>query len=437
MSQKDLATLSHDWHVWARDSQLAPVTTPAGKPWRTWLFLGGRGAGKTRAGAEWVRAEALPSRVAASRPLSRDQPQGSRHAQQKRIALIGPSLQHVRSVMIEGVSGLLAIHPERERPTYEASKNQLVWPNGSIGQMFAADEYETLRGPQFHAAWCDELCRWKKPQAAWDMLQLTLRLGDDPRAVITTTPRFSKLIKAIAQDESTAITHDTTSANAANLSDIFLRDVTRRYKGTALGSQELDGQIVEQFTGGLWRRDWLDQGRVEKAPELVRIVVALDPPVSSHANSDACGIVVAGLGVDGRGYVLADRTIKGREPQVWAKAAIAAYHDFKADRLVAEVNQGGDLVVLVLEQVDKSVPIKKVRASRGKWVRAEPISALYAEGRVSHVGEFLALENQLVAFDGTAGNALTGKSPDRLDALVWALTELMLTKEQMPSVRRL
>jgi phage terminase large subunit-like protein len=339
--------------------------------------------------------------------------------------------------MIEGVSGLLAIHPDHERPQYEASKNQLVWPNGSIGQMFAADEYETLRGPQFHAAWCDELCRWKKPQAAWDMLQMTLRLGDDPRAVITTTPRFSKLIKAIASDESTAITHDTTSANAANLSDIFLRDVTRRYKGTALGSQELDGQIVEQFSGGLWRREWLDQGRVEKAPELIRIVVALDPPVSSHANSDACGIVVAGLGVDGRGYVLADRTIKGREPQVWAKAAISAYHDFKADRLVAEVNQGGDLVVLVLEQVDKTVPIKKVRASRGKWVRAEPISALYAEGRVSHVGEFLALENQLVAFDGTAGNALTGKSPDRLDALVWALTELMLTKEQMPSVRRL
>jgi phage terminase large subunit-like protein len=384
-----------------------------------------------------TRATRSATRVAAVSPQGRRHAQPNGHAQQKRVALVGPSLQHVRSVMIEGVSGLLAIHPERERPTFEASKNQLVWPNGSIGQMFAADEYETLRGPQFHAAWCDELCRWKKPQAAWDMLQLALRLGDDPRAVITTTPRFSKLIKAIASDETTAVTHDTTSANSANLSDTFLRDVTRRYKGTALGSQELDGQIVEQFTGGLWRRDWIDQGRVEKAPDFARIVVALDPPVSSHAQSDACGIIVAALGVDGRGYVLADRTIKGREPQVWARAAIAAYHDFKADRLVAEVNQGGDLVVLVLEQVDKSVPIKKVRASRGKWVRAEPISALYAEGRVSHVGEFLALENQLVAYDGTSASVLTGKSPDRLDALVWALTELMLTKEQSPTVRRL
>ena len=195
----------------------------------------------------------------------------------------------------------------------------------------------------------------------------------------------------------------------------FITEVTRRYSGTALGAQELEGQIVEQFTGGLWRRDWLEQGRVEKAPELARIVVALDPPVTSHANSDACGIVVAGLGVDGRGYVLADRTIKGREPQVWARAAIAAYHDFRADRLVAEVNQGGDLVVLVLAQVDDTVPVKKVRASRGKWVRAEPISALYAEGRISHVGEFLALENQLVAFDGTrlrsAAKAPTASTP--------------------------
>ena len=338
--------------------------------------------------------------------------------------------------MIEGVSGLLAIHPDNERPHYEPSKNQLVWPNGTVAQMYAADESETLRGPQFDAAWCDELCRWKKPQAAWDMLQLALRIGDNPRAVITTTPRASKLLKTLVTDASTAVTHDTTSANAANLSPVFITDITRRYKGTALGLQEIEGQIVEQFTGGLWRRDWLEQGRVDHAPELARIVVALDPPVSSHAQSDACGLIVAGLGVDGRGYVLADRTIKGREPQVWAKAAIAAYHDFHADRLVAEVNQGGDLVALVLEQVDATVPIKKVRASRGKWVRAEPISALYAEGRVSHVGEFPELENQLVAFDGTSAS-LSSKSPDRLDALVWALTELMLTRDARPSVRML
>jgi phage terminase large subunit-like protein len=338
-------------------------------------------------------------------------------------------------VMIEGVSGLLAIHPRRERPIYEPSKNQITWPNGSIGQMFAADEYETLRGPQFHAAWGDELCRWKHPQQAWDMLQLTLRLGQSPRAVITTTPKASKLLKHLVSDDATAVTHDTTSANRANLSNVFLSEVTRRYAGTALGLQELDGQIVEHFGGGLWRRDWLDDKRVAKPPELVRIVVAVDPPVTANASSDACGIVVAGLGVDGRGYILADRTIKGREPQVWARATIAAYKDFEADRIVAEVNQGGDLVVLVLHSVDATAPVKKVRATRGKWARAEPISALYAEGRVSHVGEFVALENQMIAYDGTSQSLLTAKSPDRLDALVWALTELMLTTAAKPTVR--
>ncbi len=259
------------------------------------------------------------------------------------------------------------------------------------------------------------------------MLLLALRIGDTPRAVITTTPKASNLLKKLVKDDTTVITHATTSANAANLSATFLSDVTRRYAGTATGAQELDGQIIEDRSGGLWRRDWLAQGRVAAKPELVRIVVAVDPPVTAHVNSDACGIVVAGLGQDGRGYVLADRTIKGREPQVWARAAIAAWRDFEADRIVAEVNQGGDLVVLVIHQVDPTVAVRKVRAQRGKWLRAEPIAALYAEGRVSHVGEFLALENQMIAFDGTP--ASTGsKSPDRLDALVWALTDLMITK---------
>jgi phage terminase large subunit-like protein len=269
------------------------------------------------------------------------------------------------------------------------------------------------------------------------MLQLALRLGDTPQAVITTTPRASQQLKKLMQDPSTVITHDTTAANAANLSPHFLAEVTRRYGGTALGAQELEGQVIEQFTGGLWRRSWIDDARVAQAPELARIVVAVDPPVTSNATSDACGIVVAGLGVDGRGYVLADRTIKGREPQVWARAAIAASNDFHADRIVAEVNQGGDLVVQVLLSVDPSASVKKVRASRGKWARAEPISALYAEGRVAHVGEFPALENQLVAYDGTAASVLQGKSPDRLDALVWALTELMLTSRSNPLVRSL
>lgn len=414
-----LERLAYDWHIWARDEQLAPLTTANGEPWRTWLFLGGRGAGKTRAGAEWIRAEALglpPS----GRP--------------KRLALVGPTIQHVRAVMIEGISGLLSIHPAHERPHFEPSKNQLVWPNGAIAQMFSADEYETLRGPQFDAAWCDELCRWKHAQKAWDMLQLALRLGDTPRAVVTTTPRASPLLKTLVADASTAVTHATTAANAANLSPAFLSEVTRRYAGTATGAQELEGQIIENQTGGLWRRDWLDQARVKERPELIRIVVAVDPPVSATVNSDACGIVVAGLGVDGRGYVLADRTIKGREPQIWARAAIAAWRDFEADRIVAEVNQGGDLVVLVLQQVDPTVTARKVRAQRSKWLRADPVAALYAEGRVSHVGEFLALENQMVAYDGTSASTDT-KSPDRLDALVWALTDLMITSNTKPTIR--
>jgi phage terminase large subunit-like protein len=421
LTPRELAELTFDWQLWARESQLPPLISNGGGEWRTWLFLGGRGAGKTRAGAEWIRSQA--------RTLH------NRRA--KRLALIGPTIQHIRAVMIEGVSGLLAIHPGHERPTYEPSKNQVVWPNGSIAQMFAADEYETLRGPQFHAAWCDELCRWKHPQQAWDMLQLTLRLGDQPRAVITTTPKASKLLKHLVADDATAVTHDTTSANRANLSAVFLSEVTRRYAGTSLGAQELEGQIVEQFSGGLWRRDWLNETRVVKAPDLVRIVVAVDPPVTANASSDACGIVVAGLGVDGRGYILADRTIKGREPQVWARATIAAYKDFEADRIVAEVNQGGDLVVLVIHSVDPTAPVKKVRATRGKWARAEPISALYAEGRISHVGEFTALENQMIAYDGTSSSLLSAKSPDRLDALVWALTELMLTTSAKPTVRTL
>jgi phage terminase large subunit-like protein len=435
LAPTELAALTHDWHVWARDTQLPPLTTAVGHPWRTWLFLGGRGAGKTRAGAEWIRAAASGGPLRATAAVKRNS-QRTSGPRAKRLALLGPTIQHVRAVMIEGVSGLLAIHPDHERPTFEPSKNQLVWPNGTIAQMFAADEYETLRGPQFDAAWCDELCRWRRPQAAWDMLQFALRLGDNPRAVITTTPKVSQLLKNLVKDPFTAVTHDTTAANRANLAETFLTEVTRRYAGTALGEQELEGQIVEQYTGGLWRRDWLAETRIEKAPALSRIVVAVDPPVSSHATSDACGIIVAGLGVDGRGYVLADRTIKGREPQVWARAAIAAYHDFQADRLVAEVNQGGDLVVLCLHTVDDTVPVKKVRATRAKITRAEPISALYAEGRVSHVGEFLQLENQMIGFDGTSPS-LGSKSPDRLDALVWALTDLMLTTSQKPIIRSL
>lgn len=438
--------LTFDWPVWARPAQLPPAKrppaehqpdkqaddTPTARPelpetaehmdWRTWVFLGGRGAGKTRAGAEWLRVRAVG-------PLAKGQKPSMR------LALVGPTQQHVRAVMIEGISGLLAIHPPQDRPTLEASKNQLTWPNGAIAQIFSAEDADNLRGPQFEAAWCDELCRWRRPDYAWDMLQLALRIGTRPQAVVTTTPRGSRFLRNLLAEPSTVLTHARTNDNAANLAPAFIAEIKRRYAGTLTGKQELEGEIIDEVTTGLWRRVWIEENRVRSAPEMLRIVVALDPPITSNANSDACGIIVAGVGIDGRAYVLADRTIRGREPTVWAKAAIAAYHDFSADRLVAETNQGGDLVVSVLRQVDHTIPIRKVLATRGKWMRAEPVAALYAEGRVVHVGTHGDLEQQLVAF-GADGLA-SGRSPDRLDALVWAITELLLTHTTTPLIRPL
>ena len=422
LTAAEIRALLADWQVWARDDQLPPIATADGAPWRTWLVLGGRGAGKTRAGAEWVRAQAL-----GLPPLA--------EARAHRIALVGETILQVRAIMIDGVSGLLAIHAPEERPVFESARQQLVWPNGTIAQFFSGEDPDGLRGPQFDAAWCDELAKWRYPERTWDMLQFGLRLGSSPRAVVTTTPRPLKLLKALLADPTTATTRSRTADNAANLAPSFLAEVERRYAGTPLGRQELDGEIVEERSGGLWRRRWLDEQRLFARPDLARIVVAVDPPVTSNAGSDACGIVVAGLGQDGRGYILADRTIRGREPATWARAAVAAYVDFEADRIVAEVNQGGDLVVNVIRQVDASVPVRQVRATRGKWMRAEPVAALYAEGRVSHIGHFADLEQQMCDFatDGLSA----GRSPDRLDALVWALTELMFSKPRNPTIRTL
>jgi phage terminase large subunit-like protein len=314
-----------------------------------------------------------------------------------------------------------------------ASRQQLVWPNGAIAQMFSAEDPDGLRGPQFHAAWCDEICKWRHAERTWDMLQFALRLGPAPRQVVTTTPRPIPLLARIIEDAATVTDRAPSEENKEHLSPLFLAEMRRRYAGTALGRQELDGELIEETAGALWRQDWIDEQRVATAPELERIVVAVDPPVTATASSDACGLIVAGIGPDRRAYVIADRTLQGREPAAWARAAVAAYRDFAADRIIAEVNQGGDLVDSVIRQVDPNVPIGLVRATRGKWVRAEPVAALYAEGRVAHVGELPLLEAQLLAFgvDGLAG----GKSPDRLDALVWALTELLLDPRPEPSVR--
>lgn len=419
----DLCRLVHEWMVWARDDQLPPLATPAGLPWRTWLILGGRGAGKTRAGAEWVRAQALGLAPLASEPASR-------------IALVGETLSDVRRVMVEGVSGLLAVHAPHECPDYSASKGELVWRTGAIAQMFSADDAESLRGPQFAVAWVDELAKWRRPERAWDNLQFGLRLGRDPRVVVTTTPRPIPLLKQIIEDAATVITRAATRDNAHNLATAFIAEVERRYAGTPLGRQELEGEIVDERAGALWKRSWINAHRLRGRPEeLETIVVAVDPPVTATASSDACGIVVAARGRDGRAYVLADRSVEGRDPSTWARAAVAASRDFLADRIVAEVNQGGDLVVTVLRQIDPTANVRAVRATRGKWIRAEPVAALYAEGRVAHCGMFARLEDQMCAFgaDGLAG----GRSPDRLDALVWALTDLMLSDRPPPMVRSL
>ena len=439
----DVIRLLYDWPIWARPDQLPPDAQfgPGGRlpggespgtnneqshggsatrDWRTWLLMGGRGSGKTRAGAEWVRAQAL-----GLRPLAR--------AAVGRIALVGESINDVRSVMVEGVSGLLAIHAPHQRPVFEPSKKQLTWPNGAIAQLFSAEDPDGLRGPQFGAAWCDELAKWRYAEKTWDMLQFALRLGSTPRQVVTTTPRPIALLKQLLADATTVISRSRTIDNAGHLSPAFLKDMHSRYGSSTLGRQELGGELIEDRSDALWKRAGLEQARVAEAPALRRIVVAVDPPVTSGAKADACGLVVAGIDAGGHGYVLADRTLAGYAPTVWAAAAVAAYTEFAADRIVAEVNQGGDLVENVIRQIEPDVPVRQVRATRGKWVRAEPVAALYERGLVSHVGTLAALEDQMCDF-GPAGLS-SGRSPDRMDALVWALTDLMLTKSGEPRIR--
>ena len=421
-TEETLTRLFFTWLHWARPDQVPPDATKDGRPWHTWLLLGGRGSGKTRAGAEWVKAQALGP------PHS--------HRVARRIALVGETIAQVRSVMIEGLSGLLAVHAPKDRPLFELAKNQLVWPNGAIAQMFAADSPESLRGPQFDSAWCDELCKWRRADDAWDNLQFALRVGALPQSVVTTTPRAIPLLKRIMDDHATVTSRSRTADNADHLAPAFLAEMQRRYGGTLIGEQELEGEVVEERMSGLWKRFWFAQNRLLARPELQRIVVAVDPPVTSSAGADSCGIIVAGRGVDGRAYVIGDRTIQGRDPATWAKAAVAAYHDYQADSIVVETNQGGDLVVQTFKGIDASVPVKKVHASRGKWLRAEPVAALYSEGRVAHVGEYAELERQMCDF--AADGLAHGKSPDRLDALVWAITELMLVAPpRRPGIRQL
>lgn len=422
-SAADLKRLLDAWEFSARDDQWPPCEAQAGGPWAVWLIMGGRGAGKTRAGAEWVRGMALGLPGFSAAPVGR-------------MALVGETAADVRDVMIEGVSGILAIHSRDERPLWEPSRKRLIWPNGAIAQAFSAEDPESLRGPQFAAAWLDELAKWRYAQETFDMLQFGLRLGSHPRQVVTTTPRPVPILKRLLADSKTAVSRATTQANSENLAHEFLERIVARYQGTRLGRQELLGEMIDERADALWTRDMLEAAREAQAPALIRIVVGLDPPASSHRRADSCGLVVAGIDEAGHVHVLEDGTLSAARPAKWARAAVALYHKHEADVLIAEVNQGGEMVEAVISEADPQVPVKQVRATRSKYVRAAPVAQLYEQGRVHHLGSLAALEDEMCAFgpDGLDN----GRSPDRLDALVWAVTALALQPQApQPSVRRI
>jgi len=391
----DLESLLYDWRLWRRPKQ----ATPPGD-WGFWLILAGRGFGKTRTGAEWVREQVEAGTA-------------------KHIALVGATAGDVRDTMIEGESGLLGVFPPGDRPRYEPSKRRVTFHNGAMATAFSADEPDRLRGPNHDLAWCDELAAWRYPDA-WDMLIFGLRIGDHPRALVTTTPRPTRIIRELVARDDVAVTRGSTFENQANLAPSFLAEILDRYEGTRLGRQELHAEILDDVDGALWNRDLIEAARVTSLPDMRRIVVAIDPAVSSKETSAETGIVACGVGQDGHGYVLEDRSTRG-SPNEWASEAIASYHRLKADRIVAEANQGGDMVRHTLDTVERGVPIRLVHASRGKRVRAEPIAALYEQGKIHHLGMFADLEDQLCSWVPDRS-----PSPDRLDALVWALTELVV-----------
>lgn len=387
-----LAALHHDWDYNARQNQKQPPGN-----WRYWMILAGRGFGKSRTGAEWVRAMAKVSR---------------------HMTLVGATANDARTIMVEGESGILACCPDGERPKYMAHKGELHWPNGAKSQVMSADEPERFRGKQHEIVWCDELASWRYPDA-WDQLMMGMRLGQ-PRALITTTPRPTPIIRRLMADPATHLTRGSTYDNRSNLAPEYFDTVLKRYEGTRLGRQELLAEVLTDNPGALWQRTGMDAHRCTVPPEMARVVVGVDPAATGGEQSDMTGIVVVGLGRDKRGYVLADYTLRD-SPEAWARKVVWAASEHKADRVVVEVNNGGDMCEAVLRHVAPNLPITKVRASHGKYARAEPIAALYEQGRVSHVGAHPALEDQMCDYVPGEGR----RSPDRLDALVWALHHLM------------
>lgn len=390
----------HDHQVW-----------PAGD-WNTWLLLGGRGSGKTFAGAFWLNETARTPGLT--------------------LALVGPALHDVREVMVEGPSGLKAVAESGRRPRWEAGRKRLVWPNGTTAYAFSAEDADSLRGPQFHAAWADEYCAWRQPEAVLANLRFGLRRGARPRLTVTTTPRPIPALRRLMAEAGTATQRGATAENAAHLAPGFLAHLRALYAGTRLEAQEIEGLVVEG-EGALFRAEDLARARGARPVETDRIVVAIDPPAS--AGGDACGIVVAGRSA-GRAHVLADRTARGLSPAGWAARAAAAADEFDADLVLAEANQGGEMVRTLLSQAGCRTPIRLVHASRSKRARAEPVAALYEQGRVVHCGAFPALEEELMAL-GAGGSAVAGRSPDRADALVWAVTHLLLDRRRAPRLRAL
>lgn len=395
LTDQEKMFLLNSWELKARDKQLEPLE----REWHTWLILAGRGWGKSLTGANMVR-----SYVESGRAM--------------RIGLIAQTSADARDVMIDGKSGILAVSPDENRPLYEPSKRRLTWSNGAIATSFSAEEPESLRGYEFDFIWCDELAKWKYPEYTWDMMKFALRGGKNPRVIVTTTPKPIQLVKDLVKDPHTYITTGSTFENVA-LPDAFIQHIKDKYEGTRLGKQELYAEILMDNQNALWKRADIENYRVIKAPDLKRIVVAIDPSTTNNANSDETGIIVAGIDENDHAYILEDLSLK-TSPQQWAKVAVSAYHKYKADKIIAEANQGGDMIEQVLKTVDENIPFKKVHASRGKITRAEPIASKYEQGKVHHVGFFAELEDQLCEWEQGM------KSPDRLDALVWSLTELML-----------
>jgi phage terminase large subunit-like protein len=408
LTSAQLLVMAGHWPTMRRDEQAPPKGD-----WRNWLLMGGRGSGKTRAGAEWV------IELAQARPGLR-------------IALVAETLGDAREVMIDGVSGIMRVAGRGKRPVFEISRRRLLWRNGSVAQIFSSEDPESLRGPQFHYAWGDELAKWRNGEETFDMLQFGLRLGADPRMLITTTPRPVAVLKRLMADPGTVTRRISTRSNLANLSPGYVAAMQARYGGSRLGRQELDGELIEDREDALWQRDHIPLVRLSETGPLSRIVIGVDPPASDGRTS-CCGIVAAGLDARGRAVVLADCSVEQMSPAGWAAAVVRAFRRFEADRVVAEINQGGDMVTSVLKSIDANLPVTAVRATRGKFLRAEPIAALYEQGRVAHVARFSALEDQMCDF-GPEGLS-NGGSPDRLDALVWALTSLMLDSAGEPRVR--